>query len=209
VSKCVFLQIERNGSLRTIGAHVESYDSNEAGIREGEPPYSNTLDAKDTPVNRRVLPVAVILSAILLFTYAAFLMPCGCFGMAMGLHPGFGHGPQPKPGQKEELIAVHSVYLAFGFVLILAGVGLLRLMPSARWAAFGAIACHFVAAGIHDVYVVNVVPRMRLNGADLLLDGEFWLYIIGPTLIPVVFAAALVGLLSTSKARAAFTAGAR
>ena len=87
-------------------------------------------------------PGAVTTAAVLLFVYAGLCMPCGCWGVAVSVHPGFGHGPPPLPGLKEELFTVHGLYLLVGGVMVWAGAGVLRLMPAARWTAYWATAGH-------------------------------------------------------------------
>jgi hypothetical protein len=147
----------------------------------------------------------VTTAAVLLFVYATLCVPYGCLGVAISFHPGFGHGPQPAPGQKDELFFVHGLYLFLGIVMVWAGAGVLRLMPGARRAAYWATACHLFLVIVHDIFVLTVVaPQMHSIGMHTLADEGFWALMVFPTIMSFVLALSIITLLSLNGSRAAF-----
>jgi hypothetical protein len=156
-----------------------------------------------SPKSKR--PGAVTTAAVLLFVYAALCLPCGGWGVAISSHPGFGHGPQPAPGQKDELFTVHGMYLLLGAVMVWAGAGVLRLMPAARQAAYWATAGHLFLVIFHDIFVLTeVAPQMHPIGMHTLEDPAFWVFMVFPTFMALVLALSIIALLSLKGSRAAF-----
>ena len=155
-------------------------------------------------------PGVVTTAAVLLFVYGSLCLMCG--GLSGLIHlvigfEGFGHGPQgllaKLPGYKIVGTAVDVMNLFLGLLMVLAGVGVVRLMPIARSAACLAAVGHvFVAIGFSIYQLIYVMPTFRQLG----MENQMWTDVIIITIITSGFALSIITLLSQRESRDAFAA---
>ena len=124
-------------------------------------------------VRKPTTPGSVIAAAVFLFITGGFGLICGMCGVAgQGINqfqPNQGQQAQvaefmdkEAPGFKIEEVTHLVLNVGFGALMIAAGVGVLRLMSIARWAAYFLVAADLLHVILHYVYLSLVVlPATR------------------------------------------------
>jgi len=174
-------------------------------------------------------PGSVLTAAILLIVFGAFLLMCGiCGGAGLAVAgPANAGGPEEilaKDLPGHQIIDIGNVIanLLIGLAMILAGVGVLNLMPIARYAAYVVVVFHLLKsvgqAAYGAIFIVPVMEKIVAQQApnqqqapfDIgkVMAGGMWFGIALGLIIPLAFCVPIIILLSVRSARAAFS-GAR
>jgi sulfite exporter TauE/SafE len=166
-------------------------------------------------------PGTVISAAVCLFIYGGLMLLCvGCAGANPDAfdpnNPDNERLAKEVPGHAVIEIGTAVLNLPVGLLMILAGVGLLRLMPSARYLAYGITLFEIVLALLHSIHsavwvipaqnriVAEQIPNLPPGPfAELLLASMWGMLLFGLALV-LVFLVPVIFLLSTRSARAAF-----
>ena len=176
-------------------------------------------------MNQLRIPASVSTAAILLFVYGGMMVFCNTCGIAMasvGDDPGMRDAMEKEvPGSGAVEVAAMVIGIALSLSMIVVGIGLYRLSPAARYAAFGVAALEIVITLVHSGYVaILVVPvQERLLAAEAqnmppmgfdfagVMSTSMWVGLAMSVGACLAFCLPVIWFLSTPAARAAFERG--
>jgi hypothetical protein len=166
-------------------------------------------------------PGTVITAAVFLFIYGGLMLLCVvCSGAEAGMldpnNPDNELLAKEVPAHNFVQIATAVANLPVGLIMIVAGVGLLRLMPSARYLAYGITIFEILLALLHSVHAavwvipaqnrlfMEEVPNQPPDPVAQIMNASMWGMLFFGLGLVLVFLVPVIFLLSTPSARAAF-----
>ncbi len=166
-------------------------------------------------------PGTVITAAVFLFIYGGLMLLCV---VCSGANPDMLDPNNPDnqrlanevPGYNIVQIGTAVANLPTGLIMIVAGAGLLRLLPSARYLAYGITIFEILIALFHSGYTgalvipaqnrifAEEVPNLPPDPMADFMNVSMWGMLLFGLGLVLVFLVPVLFLLSTRSARAAF-----
>ena len=172
-------------------------------------------------------PGVVMGAAILLFIYGGLTMVCGsCSGVLLAANQNDPQGvkemlAKEAPGYMIVQIGNLGVGLLFGLLMILAGVGLLQLMPIARWGTFAILAVkilqNIAISAYGAIYIFPTTQRIMAQQMQnpnqpplpfdigMIFSGSMRVGLVLELLIVFVYILIIIILLNLKSSRDAFS----